>query len=117
MRGKNCVDTLGDSTAISWIKVAIPTMSRVVSGNRARSLKPCPRENRSAEESSWQRRKKQKRRNINRSARPRLAKPRNFTGLSAEAPLERLFLFLPAATNLSTTPPSNLQQSADPPQL
>jgi hypothetical protein len=73
-----------------------------------------PRENRSAEESSWQPRKKQKRRNINRPARRRLAKPRNLTGLSGEAPLERLFLFLPASTNFAITAPSDVSQYTGP---
>src|ERR1700682_2074145 len=101
---------MGCRTAISWIKAAIPTMSRVVLATGP-VVETFPRENRSPEELQWQPRKKQKkRRNINRPARRHLAKPRNSTGLSGEAPLERLFLFLPASPNFAITAPSDVSQ-------
>jgi hypothetical protein len=45
---------------------------------------------------SWQRKRKQKRRNTNRLARRYLARARIFISLSGEAPLERLLLCRPA---------------------
>jgi hypothetical protein len=56
-------------------------------------VEPLARENRSRRNLQWQRRRRQKRRNTNRQRVD--TSHRNFTGLSGEAPLERLFPWLP----------------------
>jgi hypothetical protein len=61
------------------------------------------------EEPSWQRRRRQKRRNTNRSAKRYFARAWNLTSLSREAPLERRFLLGQRLTDGAQNSPSRIR--------